>query len=79
MASTLLVPSRPSKNSQHSGSENQRSLLLREAARLSAAAEAAAGRGDLADAARLILQSLDCERRVGSMGPQVLQLIKPRS
>jgi hypothetical protein len=26
----------------------------------------------------LILQSLDCERRAGGLGPQVLQLIKPR-
>jgi hypothetical protein len=34
--------------------------------------------GDLTTAARLILQSLDCERRAGGLGPQVLQLIKPR-
>jgi hypothetical protein len=26
----------------------------------------------------LILRALDCERRAGSLGPQVLQLIKPR-
>jgi hypothetical protein len=26
----------------------------------------------------LILQALDCERRAGGLGPQVLQLIKPR-
>ncbi len=29
-------------------------------------------------AGRLILQALDCERRAGGLGPQVLQLIKPR-
>jgi hypothetical protein len=34
--------------------------------------------GDLAAAAQAILQSLDCERRAGGLGPQVLQLIKPR-
>lgn len=34
--------------------------------------------GDVASAARLILQGLDCERRAGGLGPQVLQLIKPR-
>jgi hypothetical protein len=26
----------------------------------------------------LILETLDCERRAGGLGPQVLQLIKPR-
>lgn len=34
--------------------------------------------GDLTTAARFILQSLDCERRAVGLGPQVLQLIKPR-
>ena len=43
-----------------------------------AAAEAAAVQGDVEAAARLILRALDCERRAGSLGPQVLQLIKPR-
>jgi hypothetical protein len=32
----------------------------------------------LATAARSILEALDCERRAGGLGPQVLQLIKPR-
>jgi hypothetical protein len=58
---------------------NQRSDLQRQAAALEAAAEAAAEAGDLETSARLILQSLDCERRAGGVGPQVLQLIKPRS
>jgi hypothetical protein len=34
--------------------------------------------GDVEAAARLILRALDCVRRAGSLGPQVLQLIKPR-
>jgi hypothetical protein len=34
--------------------------------------------GDVEAAARLILRALDCERHAGSLGPQVLQLIKPR-
>ncbi|MFN7901196.1 MAG: hypothetical protein ACK5N0_16325 [Synechococcaceae cyanobacterium] len=41
-------------------------------------ARQAAERGDLQQAGRLILETLDCERRAGSLGPQVLQLIKPR-
>ena len=41
-------------------------------------AEAAAGQGDVAASAKLILAALDCERRLASRGPQVLQLIKPR-
>ncbi|MFN9645020.1 MAG: hypothetical protein ACK6BG_07860 [Cyanobacteriota bacterium] len=41
-------------------------------------AREAAEAGDLATSARLILQSLECERRAGGLGPQVLQLIKPR-
>ncbi len=35
--------------------------------------------GDLQTAASLILKALDQERRAGAVGPQVLQLIKPRS
>lgn len=34
--------------------------------------------GDLKAAATLILKALDQERRAGVIGPQVLQLIKPR-
>lgn len=57
----------------------QRSDLQRRASAHEAAAEAAALVGDVETAARQILQALDCERRAGSVGPQVLQLIKPRS
>ena len=35
--------------------------------------------GRIHDAGSLILQALGHERRAGSAGPQVLQLIKPRS
>ena len=34
--------------------------------------------GDLKAAAALILKALDQERRAGVIGPQILQLIKPR-
>ena len=34
--------------------------------------------GDLQAAGSLILKALDQERRAGAVGPQVLQLIKPR-
>ncbi|ABM76799.1 hypothetical protein EV13_1819 [Prochlorococcus sp. MIT 0702] len=43
--------------------------------RASAQAEA----GDFQAAGSLILKALDQERRAGVVGPQVLQLIKPRS
>ena len=33
--------------------------------------------GDLKSAATLILKALDQERRAGTIGPQILQLIKP--
>lgn len=55
-----------------------RQLLLHEATELNDKARASAERGELATAARLILQALDCERRAVGLGPQVLQLIKPR-
>jgi hypothetical protein len=56
----------------------RREDLLKEASSYAEAAEAAAAAGEIESSARLILQSLDCERRAGSVGPQVLQLIKPR-
>jgi hypothetical protein len=52
--------------------------LLDQAAVLHDQARRSAEAGDLAAAAQAILQSLDCERRAGGLGPQVLQLIKPR-
>lgn len=41
-------------------------------------ARLAADEGDVSAAARLILMALDCERRAGGLGPQVMQVIKPR-
>jgi hypothetical protein len=58
---------------------SRRDDLLKQAAAFEAEAEAASAAGDLDGAGRAILRALDCERRAGSVGPQVLQLIKPRN
>lgn len=88
--STATLPPRPLPRPGHapptaacllgSGSSlpEPRQELLDRAAALFSQARQAAGAGDLAESARLILEGLDCERRVGGLGPQVLQLIKPR-
>ena len=57
---------------------DQRQQLLRQAEGLHLQASRSAEQGDFETSARLILQALDCERRAGGLGPQVLQLIKPR-
>lgn len=67
------------RRADSSKSDHQRTDLQRQAAAHELAAEEAARQGDLEASARQILQALDCERRAGSVGPQVLQLIKPRS
>ena len=59
--------------------KDQRADLLLELSRHESEAEAAAALGDVTGAARGILKALDCERRASTLGPQVLQLIKPRS
>jgi hypothetical protein len=59
-------------------SGEDREKLLRQAAQHHQEGRLAAEAGDLSTAARSILQGLDCERRAGGLGPQVLQLIKPR-
>jgi len=61
------------------GQAEPRQHWLDQAARLAAQAADAAGDGNIDQSARLILEALDCERRAGGVGPQVLQLIKPRS
>jgi hypothetical protein len=61
------------------GLAESRQHWLDQAARLAAQAAEAAQDGDVAQSARLILETLDCERRAGGVGLQVLQLIKPRS
>jgi hypothetical protein len=57
---------------------SDRSHLLLRSEDFNRQARQCAEAGDVAGAARLILQALDCERRAGGLGPQVLQLIKPR-
>jgi hypothetical protein len=58
---------------------DSRQRLLRQAAEFNDQGRAAAEGGELEASARAILAALDCERRAGGLGPQVLQLIKPRS
>ena len=76
-------PARPPAPSLHQAGHGvdpaARRTFLSRASELDQLARQAAERGDLQQAGRLILETLDCERRAGSLGPQVLQLIKPRS
>jgi len=64
--------------SRGAAESDQRRRLMEKAAELERSARRSAEEGDLTGAARSILQALDCERRAGTLGPQVLQLIKPR-
>ena len=73
MATLSLNPPR----SQSPG-RTSRQDWLEKATSLDRQAREAAERGDLTASARAILESLDCERRSGGLGPQILQLIKPR-
>jgi hypothetical protein len=57
---------------------DSRQRLMRQAAELNERARIAAEVGDLEASAQAILAALDHERRAGALGPQVLQLIKPR-
>lgn len=65
-------------SSNGQGGSEQRQRLLVQAEELSSRARACAEEGDVEASGQLILKSLDCERRAGGLGPQVLQLIKPR-
>jgi hypothetical protein len=58
--------------------EGDRDTLLAQASRLQDRARLSAQAGDITTSAQFILQALDHERRAGGLGPQVLQLIKPR-
>ena len=42
-------------------------------------AQSAAESGDVSSSGSFILKALEQERRAGTVGPQVMQLIKPRS
>lgn len=74
--SRLGVPL-PARRSAEAEAE-PRTQILEQGQKLEAEARLAAEQGDVAASARLILESLACERRAGGIGPQVLQLIKPR-
>jgi hypothetical protein len=71
-----LAASRPAPVRPHA--EGDRVTLLAQASRLQDRARISAQSGDISSAAQFILQALDHERRAGGLGPQVLQLIKPR-
>ncbi len=58
--------------------QNKRNVYLDAAVNFFDAASASAEAGDVDAAGVLILKALDQERRAGGVGPQVLQLIKPR-
>ncbi|WP_320666667.1 hypothetical protein [Prochlorococcus sp. MIT 1307] len=59
-------------------SHTKREAFLKTALKFFESACIHAEAGDLKAAATLILKALDQERRAGVIGPQVLQLIKPR-
>ena len=56
-----------------------RTEWLARARQLEVEAKKAADDGNIELSAQKILAALDCERRAGTVGPQVLQLIKPRA
>lgn len=76
---TLATPARPKSSVSSLSSPGARQRLLLQAATLNEQARMSASDGDIDAAARAILQALDCERRAGGLGLQVLQLIKPRA
>ena len=78
MRSPVMKPPGPARPQASSLEPQERQRLLAQAAHLQDKARGLAEAGDIANAAQCILQALDCERRSGGLGPQVLQLIKPR-
>ena len=58
---------------------NKREICLKSSVSYFNSACEQAEAGDLQAAGILILKALDQERRAGVLGPQVLQLIKPRA
>ena len=62
-----------------SASPGKREAYFKAAGSFFDAASSKAEEGDLNAAGLLILKALDQERRAGAVGPQVLQLIKPRN
>ena len=58
---------------------NQKQEHLAKAVAFFQKAQSAAEAGDVSYSGSLILKALGQERRAGTVGPQVMQLIKPRS
>ena len=76
---TLQTSVRPRSSVSPLPDASARQRLLLQAATLNEQAQSAATEGELEASARAILGALDCERRAGGLGLQVLQLIKPRA
>jgi hypothetical protein len=79
--SPLPVSAPPAKSASAALGEDRcdhRRQFLDQANAFNEQARQAADAGDVSGAARLILMALDCERRAGGLGPQVMQVIKPR-
>lgn len=74
--SAQAAKSAPSRTCDERG--DHRRQFLDQANGFNEQARLAADEGDVSGAARLILMALDCERRAGGLGPQVMQVIKPR-
>jgi hypothetical protein len=81
------IPARPEVSAQAGKPSATRSCdergdhrrqFLDQASSFNQQARQAADDGDVSGAARLILMALDCERRAGGLGLQVMQVIKPR-
>lgn len=79
LSGARLVDPRLDPRTKNQQAESRRDQLQRDAKRHDQAARMAAELGDTEASARAILALLDCERRLASAGPQVLQVIKPRS
>jgi hypothetical protein len=73
-----LVHSRLDPRAKSQQEDGLREQLQHEAQRHGQAAKLAAAQGDIEASARSILAMLNCERRLTSSGPQVMQVIKPR-
>ncbi len=69
-----LVTASSTKNA----TQIKRDAYLKAAVNFFDSASVHAETGELEEAATYILKALDQERRAGGVGPQVLQLIKPR-
>lgn len=78
-AALQRAPLTPANRSGISAADaDNRRVLLEQASQLFEQARLSAEAGEISAAAQAILRGLHCERRAGGLGPQVLQLIKPR-